>query len=81
MESRIIDSPGFAWDLTLSGSYTRNNLDQLGAGVAPITLGFAQRHVRGYPLGGFWDRPILSFNDANGNNIIEPGEYVIGDRS
>jgi hypothetical protein len=35
--------------------------------------------VEGYPLGGIWDRPILSFNDANGNNVIEPGEYTVGD--
>nr|MBA3257871.1 hypothetical protein [Gemmatimonadales bacterium] len=56
-----------------------NNLDELGEGVEPITLGFIQRHVEDYPLGGIWDRPILSFADANGNNIIEPGEYEIGD--
>ncbi|MBA2459765.1 MAG: SusC/RagA family TonB-linked outer membrane protein [Gemmatimonadales bacterium] len=79
MDSRIIDRPGFAWDLTLSGSLTRNNLDELGLGVEPITLGFIQRHVEGFPLGGIWDRPLLSFSDANGNNIMEPGEYEIGD--
>ena len=79
LDSRIIDNPNFAWDLTLSGSFTDNNLDELGEGIEPITLGFIQRHVEGYPLGGIWDRPILSFADANGNNIIEPGEYVVGD--
>ncbi|HWN17577.1 MAG TPA: SusC/RagA family TonB-linked outer membrane protein [Gemmatimonadales bacterium] len=79
LDTRIIDNPDFAWDLTLSGSFTDNNLDDLGEGVEPITLGFIQRHVEGFPLGGIWDRPILSFSDANGNNIIEPGEYVVGD--
>jgi TonB-linked SusC/RagA family outer membrane protein len=79
LDSRIIDQPDFAWDLTVTGSFTRNRLKELGEGVEPITLGFIQRHVEGYPLGGIWDRPILSFADANGNNIIEPGEYVIGD--
>ena len=91
LDTRIIDNPNFAWDLTLTGSFTKNNLDELGEGVAPITLGFIQRHVEGYPLGGIWDRPILSVNDANGNNIIEPavydvdgsvlvpGEYEVGD--
>ncbi len=79
LDSRIIDNPNFAWDLTLSSSFTRNNLDDLGAGIEPITLGFIQRHVEDYPLGGIWDRPILSFGDANGNSIIEPGEYVLGD--
>ena len=79
LDSRIIDHPNFAWDLTLTGSLTSNNLDDLGEGVEPITLGFIQRHVKDYPLGGIWDRPILSFNDANGNNVIEPGEYTLGD--
>jgi TonB-linked SusC/RagA family outer membrane protein len=75
IDTRIIDKPNFAWDLTFSGSLYKNNLDELGEGVAPITLGFIQRHVEGYPLGGIWDRPILSVNDANGNGIIEPAVY------
>ena len=79
LDTRIIDKPDFAWDLTFSGSLYKNNLDELGEGVAPITLGFIQRHVEGYPLGGIWDRPILSFGDANDNGVIEPGEYVVGD--
>jgi TonB-linked SusC/RagA family outer membrane protein len=79
LDTRIIDNPDFAWDLTLTGSFTDNNLDELGEGIEPITLGFIQRHVEGYPLGGIWDRPILSFDDANGNSVIEPGEYAIGD--
>ena len=79
LDSRILDHPDFAWDLTVSGSFYRNRLKELGEGVAPITLGFIQRHVENYPLGGIWDRPILGFNDANGNDIIEPGEYTIGD--
>jgi TonB-linked SusC/RagA family outer membrane protein len=79
LDSRIIDHPNFAWDLTLTGSLTRNNLNDLGLGVEPITLGFIQRHVKDYPLGGIWDRPILTYNDANSNNVIEPGEYTLGD--
>ena len=79
VDTRIIDNPNFAWDLTFSGSLYKNNLDELGEGVAPITLGFIQRHVEGYPLGGIWDRPILSYGDANGNGVIEPGEYQVGD--
>jgi TonB-dependent starch-binding outer membrane protein SusC len=75
LDTRIIDKPNFAWDLTFTGSVTKNNLDDLGEGVEPITLGFIQRHVEGYPLGGIWDRPILSYNDANGNGVIEPAVY------
>ena len=42
-------------------------------------MGFSQQHVEGYPLGGFWALPILSFNDANGDGVIEIGEYTLGD--
>jgi hypothetical protein len=33
----------------------------------------------GYPLFGFWDRPILGFNDANNNGIIEVSEVTVAD--
>ena len=91
LDTRIIDNPDFAWDLTVSGSITKNELHELGEGVEPITLGFIQRHVEGYPLGGIWDRPLLGFDDANGNGVIEPAvrdgagniivpaEYRLGD--
>jgi hypothetical protein len=79
IDTRILDGNTLAWDLTLSGSFTKNKLNRLGEGVAPITLGFSQQHVEGFPLGGFWAVPLLSFNDANGNGIIEIGEYTLGD--
>jgi TonB-linked SusC/RagA family outer membrane protein len=78
LDSRIIDKRDFAWDLTFTGSFYKNRLNELGEGVEPITLGFIQRHVEGYPLGGIWDFPLLGFEDANGNNVIEPSEIEIG---
>jgi TonB-linked SusC/RagA family outer membrane protein len=78
VNTRIINSRALAWDMTLAGSTIQNKLLSLGAGIPPIISG-VQRHVVGYPLGGFWDRPILSFNDANHNGIIEANEVVIGD--
>ena len=79
VDTRILDGNTFAWDLALSGSFTRNRLDELGVGVAPITLGFSQQHVQGFPLGGFWAVPLVSYADANANGIIEIGEYTLGD--
>jgi hypothetical protein len=32
--------------------------------------------VEGFPLGGFWQRPV-TFADANGNGIIEPAEVTV----
>jgi hypothetical protein len=72
-------------DLTLSGSFVRNRLVSLGTDaqgnpIPPIVLGSRQRHVEGYPLGGFWMIPIESFNDADNNNLISPNEVVTGVR-
>jgi TonB-linked SusC/RagA family outer membrane protein len=67
-----------AVDLTLSGSRNTNQLLALGPGVQPIING-GQRHVPGYPLFGWWARPILSYSDANKNGIIELNEVTVGD--
>lgn len=74
----VIRSRAATWNVSLSGSYNRDNLRTLGEGVAPIVLG-DQRHVPNYPLGGYWAPPILSFSDANGDGIIASSEIVVGD--
>ena len=76
--SRIIDSPFMAWDVTLSGSTTHNKILELGQGVSPIFVGFYQQHRAGYPAGGFW-APLVSFNDANGDGIIDLTEVSLSD--
>jgi hypothetical protein len=80
INSRVIDAKSFAWDLSLSGSVYDNNLAEIGQGVGQIVFGFGlQRHVQGYPLGGYWARPITGFADANGDGIISPGEVTVAD--
>ena len=76
---RIVNSRSFAWDVTAAGSTTKNTLLSLGVGIPPVVFNGVQRHAVGYPLGGFWDRPLKSWADANGNGIIEPTEIVVGD--
>jgi TonB-linked SusC/RagA family outer membrane protein len=75
VNTRIINSRALAWDMTLAGSTIKNRLLSLGAGIPPIING-VQRHVVGYPLGGFWDR-AFTFADANKNGIIEPSEVHV----
>lgn len=80
INTRLIDSRSIAWDLSLSGSINNNKLVELGEGVEPIIFGFGlQRHEEGLPLGGYWARPILGFDDANGDGIIAAGEVTVGD--
>jgi TonB-linked SusC/RagA family outer membrane protein len=67
------------WRVTLNGALLSNSLRSLGAGIPPIILSGNQRHVVGFPLGGYWDFPILGFSDANGDGIIAASEVTIGD--
>ncbi len=76
VNARPIESRSVSWDLALTGSWLRNQLETLGEGIPPVTSG-AQRHVPGYPLGGFWERPV-SYHDGNGDGMIEFSEITIG---
>jgi TonB-linked SusC/RagA family outer membrane protein len=42
-------------------------------------LGTTQRHEEGYPAGGYWQLPIESYADANGDGLIDFGEVEVGD--
>ena len=63
-------TPSIGLDVSLIGSYNTNELLTLGEGVSPIISG-EQRHVPGYPLFGYWDRPLLGYDDRDGDGIIE----------
>ncbi|GBD32685.1 TonB-dependent receptor SusC [bacterium HR33] len=78
LSARVVDSRAFQWDFTFTGSTLQNELLELGEGIEPIVFGI-QRHAPGYPLGGFWQRPILEVNDANGDGVIALSEVVLGD--
>jgi TonB-linked SusC/RagA family outer membrane protein len=78
INTRLIDGPSFGWEIMASGSALSNKLVELGEGIPPVINGI-QRHTPGYPLGGFWERPITAFSDANGDGILELSEITIGD--
>ena len=76
--AQILQERQFSWEVSLTGALLKNRLTSLGAGIPPIVFG-SQRHVPGYPLGGFWDRPIVSYKDANSDGILELSEITVGD--
>ncbi|MGH7527051.1 MAG: SusC/RagA family TonB-linked outer membrane protein [Gemmatimonadales bacterium] len=78
INARVLDSRSLTWDLSFSGSTTHNKVLELGEGVSPIFIGFYQRHVEGFPAGGFWG-PDITFDDANGDGIIALSEAVLSD--
>ena len=77
VNAQLVDGRRFAWDVTLNGSRNSNELVRLGD-VPPI-IGATVSQKEGYPLNGYWVRPIKSFADADGNGIITATEVVVGD--
>jgi TonB-linked SusC/RagA family outer membrane protein len=78
INAQILTRQNLTWDLTLSGSFLRNKLLDLG-GQPPINAnGTTQQHREGYPLGGYWGRSY-TYNDANGDGIITAGEVTPAD--
>src|SRR5690606_27600462 len=70
-----LDGLAFATDdvrmnVFVGGSLLDNELVELGRDgsgepLEPIIIG-EQRHVEGYPLGGYWQRPILDWDVVDG---------------
>jgi len=80
---RPVQTPTISWDITLSGSTNNNKLlEKIIDGkpdTNPIIFNSSnQRHAIGYPLGGYWVRPIISYNDINSDGIIDTNEVVVG---
>jgi hypothetical protein len=68
-----VNTSAFAFDISLNGSVNDNKVVNLGTGITPIIFGLGgatQRHQNGYPLGGYWDFGLVSFEDKNGDGII-----------
>lgn len=54
-----------------------NIIENLGAGVAPISLYRGeQQHREGYPTGGYFARPF-TYNDANGDGKLSRNEVTL----
>ena len=84
INARIFEISGTRLEITAIGSTNKNKLVTLGnlpSGdpIPPIVFG-PQRHVSGYPLGGFWDESY-TFNDLNNDGIITrvncPGQPAV----
>ncbi|HXG70293.1 MAG TPA: SusC/RagA family TonB-linked outer membrane protein [Gemmatimonadaceae bacterium] len=59
--------------LTINGALNDNVVVDLGKDITPIIFGLGgdtQRHQNGFPLGAYFGRRIVSFEDKNGDGII-----------
>lgn len=69
LDARLLDREYFGWSLNVNGSSNSNELVSLG-NVPPIT-GTTIQQREGYPLNGWWSRRLVSFEDKDGDGIIE----------
>lgn len=69
---QILSRENVEWSSTLTASSNRNRVIDLGRGIQPILFGFGatQQHRNGYPLGGYFERKIVSFEDKDQNGIL-----------
>ena len=65
----LLQNSRLGWDVTLNGSTNANKLVSLG-GVPTIVNSSTQQDREGYPLNGWWSRPLLGYADKNGDGII-----------
>jgi TonB-linked SusC/RagA family outer membrane protein len=83
--AQIIDRRAFAFDLTINGSSNANRLLDLGG--TPVQVLTERRVQEGYPLFGWWARPITKYVDKNKDGILtynaDPNlnEVFVGDSS
>ena len=78
LNTRVIESEKFYFDLDFVGAFIDNELKKLGEGIQPVIFNGVQRHTEGFPLGGYWDEEY-TFNDANGDGFISQSEVQVGE--
>jgi hypothetical protein len=80
---RPVATRSFTWNATVGVSHNRNRLVTLGRTTlppSPFAIGTGEnRFVEGYPVNGYWARPILGFSDLNADGVIDTSEVRLGD--
>jgi TonB-linked SusC/RagA family outer membrane protein len=86
LNTQLVDTRNVGFDVTFAGATNHNMLLDLGPDVPPVVSAPTRAQV-GYPLFGYWDRPILSYEDKNGDGLITYSanaalsELTVGDSS
>ncbi|HEY5546492.1 MAG TPA: TonB-dependent receptor [Gemmatimonadaceae bacterium] len=66
--AQLLDRPSFGWDMTVS--YSMNDNEVISLGGTPEQKTTTNWIVEGYPIRGFWENPILGYEDKNGDGLI-----------
>jgi TonB-dependent starch-binding outer membrane protein SusC len=84
LNATVLDTRPLAFDVIANASTNDNVLVSLGFipgttnPIPPITVNTQQKHVAGYPLGGYWQKSY-TYSDANGDGIIARSELKLSD--
>jgi TonB-linked SusC/RagA family outer membrane protein len=74
LSATVIDRPSFGMDFSLTASVNHNKLVKMGKDEAgnpiPAVIGTTTRAQPGFPLFGFWARPITGWDDKDDNGIL-----------
>ncbi|MDQ3995498.1 MAG: SusC/RagA family TonB-linked outer membrane protein [Gemmatimonadota bacterium] len=76
LSAQVVDREPIAWDFTISASHNENKLVDLGD-VPPI-IGTTIRQIEGYPMNGYWQRPIVGWDDADEDGVLSASEIDVG---
>lgn len=68
LNAQLVQREQFGWDANIAFSSNDNKVVSLGN--TPPQLGLPTRTVAGYPIGGYWERPILGWEDKNGDGLL-----------
>jgi TonB-linked SusC/RagA family outer membrane protein len=68
LNTQVFERPWLGLDVTLNGSLNDNKLADMGG--VPDQVFTTWRATAGYPLFGFWERPINGWEDKNGDGIL-----------
>jgi outer membrane receptor protein involved in Fe transport len=66
--AQLLDRASFGWDMTVTYSVNDNVVKSLGG--TPEQKGTTNWITEGYPIRGFWENPILGYEDKNGDGLI-----------
>ncbi len=78
IDAQVLTGKKLKWDVTLSGSFLKNRLLNLGKQQPILANGVDQQHREGFPLGGYWARRY-TYADANSDRIIAATEVTAED--
>lgn len=89
LQARLVNASAVRWSVGSNLSTDRNLVVALNPGVKQLLVengvgGVGGGNVQalivpGYPLNGFWARPIAAYTDVNGDGLIDPSEVRLAD--